>query len=58
MQVRCAVLGAAGGAVLSAITGGNAAQGAGLGAAAGATVGAVTADRDHRDYHDRRGYGY
>lgn len=43
---RGALIGAAGGAAISALTGGNLAQGAALGAAAGATVGVATSGRD------------
>nr|WP_137924365.1 YMGG-like glycine zipper-containing protein [Cupriavidus sp. 2SB] len=50
--VKGALIGAAGGAALSALAGGDPAKGAAIGAAAGATVGVVSADSDR---HDRRG---
>lgn len=52
---RGALIGAAGGAVISAMTGGGPVQGAAVGAAGGAAVGAITADgRDRRTYRDDR----
>lgn len=47
-------IGAAGGAAVGALTGGNVVAGAAIGAAAGAVIGAVTDDRNR--YEDRDGY--
>jgi hypothetical protein len=49
-------IGAAGGAAVGALTGGDVLAGAALGAAAGAVVGIVTADRNR--YEDRNGQRY
>jgi len=54
--VKGAGLGAAGGAGVAAITGGNVLAGAALGGAAGAVVGIVTRDRNR--YEDRSGIRY
>ena len=49
-----AAIGAAGGAIVGAVTGGSVLAGAAIGAAGGAIVGAVTDDRNR--YEDRNGY--
>ena len=51
-----AAIGAAGGAGVAAITGGDVLTGAAIGAAAGAVLGIVTEDRNR--YQDRDGYRY
>jgi len=52
--VRGALIGAAGGAALTAIAGGDALQGAAIGAAGGAAIGVITQDgRERRVYRDR-----
>jgi osmotically inducible lipoprotein OsmB len=56
--VKGALLGAAGGAAISAITGGDVAAGAALGAAGGAAVGAITHDDHDRPAYDDRGRRY
>lgn len=48
---RGAVIGAAGGAVLSAATGGDLATGAALGAAGGAAIGVITQDGRKREVY-------
>jgi len=53
-ELKGAGIGAAGGAAVGLITGGNVAAGAAIGAAAGAIIGAVTNDRNR--YEDRDGY--
>lgn len=53
-ELKGAGIGAAGGAAVGALTGGNVVAGAALGAAAGAIIGAVTNDRNR--YEDRDGY--
>lgn len=52
--LKGAGIGAAGGAVVGALTGGDVLAGAAIGAAAGAVVGIVTDDRNR--YEDRNGY--
>ncbi|WP_439534642.1 YMGG-like glycine zipper-containing protein [Polymorphobacter sp.] len=49
-------IGAAGGAGVAAVTGGNVVTGAAIGAAAGAVLGIVTEDRNR--YEDRAGQRY
>lgn len=49
-------IGAAGGAAVGAITGGDVLAGAAIGAAAGAVIGIVTEDRNR--YQDRNGQRY
>lgn len=57
--VRGALIGAAGGAVLSAATGGDALQGAAIGAAGGAAVGVITeGGRQRKVYRRREGGRY
>ena len=52
--VRGALIGAAGGAAISAITGGDLATGAAVGAAGGAAVGVISQDgRERRVYNDQ-----
>lgn len=52
--VRGALIGAAGGAAISAMTGGDVATGAAIGAAGGAAVGVITQDgRERRVYNDQ-----
>lgn len=60
-----AAIGAAGGAGVAAITGGNVLTGAAIGAAAGAVLGIVIEDRNryedrdgYRNYYDNRGREY
>lgn len=56
---RGAIIGAAGGAAISAITGGDALEGAAIGAAAGAAIGYITRDGKRRElYRDRDGGRY
>jgi hypothetical protein len=54
--LKGAGIGAAGGAIVGAITGGDVLAGAAIGAAAGAVVGIVT--DDHNRYEDRNGQRY
>ncbi|MFZ4690346.1 MAG: YMGG-like glycine zipper-containing protein [Polymorphobacter sp.] len=54
--LKGAGIGAAGGAIVGAITGGDVLAGAAIGAAAGAVVGIVTEDRNR--YEDRNGQRY
>ncbi len=54
--VTGAGIGAAGGAGIAAITGGDVLTGAAIGGAAGAVLGIVTEDRNR--YEDRSGYRY
>lgn len=54
--LKGAGIGAAGGAVVGALTGGDVLAGAAIGAAAGAVVGIVT--DDHNRYEDRNGQRY
>ncbi len=63
--VQGAAIGAAGGAGVAAVTGGNLLTGAAIGAAAGAILGIVTEDKNryedrdgYRNYYDRRGREY
>lgn len=57
--VRGALIGAAGGAAVSAITGGDLAEGAAIGAAGGAAIGVITQDGRKREvYRDRNGGRY
>lgn len=57
--VRGALIGAAGGAAVAAVTGGDALDGAAIGAAGGAAIGAITHDGKRRDvYRDGRGRKY
>lgn len=57
--VRGALIGAAGGAVVSAATGGDLAKGAAIGAAGGAAIGVITQDGRKREvYRDRDGRRY
>ena len=57
--LKGAGIGAAGGAAVGAITGGDVLAGAAIGAAAGAVVGIVTEDRDgQRYYYERDGRQY
>lgn len=57
--VRGALIGAAGGAAVSAITGGDLAEGAAIGAAGGAAIGVITQDGRKREvYRDRDGRRY
>jgi len=49
--VRGALIGAAGGAVLSAATGGDLATGAAIGAAGGAAIGVITQDGRKREVY-------
>ncbi|MEJ1170330.1 hypothetical protein [Variovorax sp. CCNWLW235] len=52
--IKGALIGAAGGAAISAMTGGDVAAGAAIGAAGGAAVGVITHDgRERRVYNDR-----
>ncbi|GGE18340.1 hypothetical protein GCM10011529_26000 [Polymorphobacter glacialis] len=51
-----AAIGAAGGAAVGALTGGNVLAGAALGSAAGAVLGVVTTDKNR--YEDRSGQRY
>lgn len=53
-ELKGAGIGAAGGAAVGALTGGDVVAGAAIGAAAGAIIGAVTNDRNR--YEDRNGY--
>ena len=53
-ELKGAGIGAAGGAAVGVLTGGDVLAGAAIGAAAGAIIGAVTNDRNH--YEDRNGY--
>lgn len=56
---RGALIGAAGGAVVSGVTGGDLVKGAAIGAAGGAVIGAITHDGKRRDlYRDDRGNEY
>ncbi len=54
--LKGAGIGAAGGAIVGALTGGDVLAGAAIGAAAGAVVGIVTEDRNR--YDDRNGQRY
>lgn len=54
--LKGAGIGAAGGAIVGALTGGDVLAGAAIGAAAGAVVGIVTEDRNR--YEDRNGQRY
>ena len=54
--LKGAGIGAAGGAAVGAITGGDVLAGAAIGAAAGAVIGVVT--DDHNRYEDRNGQRY
>lgn len=54
-ELKGAGIGAAGGAIVGALTG-NVLAGAAIGAGAGAIIGAVT--NDHNRYEDRRGQRY
>ena len=54
--LKGAGIGAAGGALVGAITGGDVLAGAAIGAAAGAVIGIVT--EDHNRYEDRNGQRY
>lgn len=57
--VRGAAIGAIGGAVVSAATGGDVAEGAAIGAVGGAAVGIITQDgRERKVYRDRDGRRY
>lgn len=57
--VRGALIGAAGGAVVSAATGGDLAEGAAIGAVGGAAIGVITQDgRQRKVYRDRDGGRY
>lgn len=56
---RGALIGAAAGGALSAVTGGGIAEGAAIGAAGGAAIGYVTSDGRRREVRrDRRGNRY
>lgn len=54
--LKGAGIGAAGGAIVGVITGGDVLTGAAIGAAAGAVIGIVTEDRNR--YEDRNGQRY
>lgn len=54
--LKGAGIGAAGGAVVGALTGGDVLAGAAIGAAAGAVIGIVTEDKNR--YEDRNGQRY
>ncbi len=54
--LKGAGIGAAGGALVGAVTGGDVLAGAAIGAAAGAVIGIVT--DDHNRYEDRNGQRY
>lgn len=57
--VRGAAIGAIGGAVVSAATGGDIAEGAAIGAAGGAAIGVITeGGRERKVYRDRDGRRY
>lgn len=56
---RGALIGAAGGAAISAVTGGDVVEGAAIGGAAGAVIGYITRDGKRREvYRDNRGNRY
>ena len=56
--LKGAGIGAAGGAVVGAVTGGDVLTGAAIGAAAGAVVGIVTQDRNRFEDRDGQRYYY
>lgn len=57
-ELKGAGIGAAGGAVVGAITGGDVLAGAAIGAGAGAIIGAVTNDNNRYEDRDGRRYYY